>query len=782
MNQCAFRQVSAAMHTAVASRLSISIRMVTMFESFLLCRRAGAEAKNQYALRASGGCLGFLVSTAAGLVMLLCAPSVEAQTLTNGALYAGTIAATTNSYLLTASSGDSLVVRVGLLTGSGYFDPWLRIYGPDSQLVGSVDPGSGSAAEIALTATNSGTFTVLVSDGAYGGYGGTGTYQLNYIKVPGTFVVSPGDEGGTLTNGTLSVGTISIGDLDAWSFQANTGDSLVARVGFLTTIGYFDPWLRIFGPDGQLLGSADSGSGSVVEIALTATNSGTFTVLVSDGAYGGYGGTGTYQLNYIKVPGPYVVSPGDEGGTLTNGTLNAGTINIGDLDAWSFQANSGDSLVARVGFLTTTGYFDPWLRIFGPDGQLLGSADSGSGSVAEIALRATNSGTFTVLVSDGAYGGYGGTGTYQLNYVKVPGTYVVSPGDEGGSLAADTANLGTITIADLDAWSFTAAQGDFVSMLITGTNFAPQARLYSPNGTLLTNSVSSLKYSTTTAGLFTVVVSSYSLNDVGPYSLRFSHVPFSISVPSGDPSGFGGWLTDGGVWQIGVPTAPDGPAQAHSPPSCAGTVLGDDYPNPANAHLISSPYPVPALSENPRFKFWQWYHTASPTDYGQLQIRANGGAWTNISEQITGVSTNWSERFVDLRPYAGQTVQIAFHFVSGNGPTAAGWYVDDVSFESGPMTVNNPEGFEAGLGDWDSDNYALWQIGVPTSGPPLINGSRAHSGTNVAATLLNGNYSPGSTGRLCSCDSGNGINMAPAIPARCNYPNGWAPTGVRGPR
>src|ERR1043166_7365054 len=57
--------------------------------------------------------------------------------LTNGAIYTGTILAnTTNSYTFTAATGDSLVVRDGLLTASGFFNPWLRLYGPDGALVG----------------------------------------------------------------------------------------------------------------------------------------------------------------------------------------------------------------------------------------------------------------------------------------------------------------------------------------------------------------------------------------------------------------------------------------------------------------------------------------------------------------------------------------------------------------------------------------------------------------------------------------------------------------------
>ena len=678
-------------------------------------------------------------------------PGDEGGTLTNGSLTLGTISdGDLDAWTFDASTGDNLVVRVGLLASQGFFDPWLRLYGPDGALLGSQDSGSGLAAEIAFMATNSGTFTIVVADGGYTGFGGTGTYQLNYVKVPGSFVVSAGDEGGTLTNGSLTLGTISDGDLDAWTFDATNGDNVVVRVGILTSQGFFDPWLRLYGPDGTLLGSEDSGVGVAAEIALTATNSGTFTVIVADGGYTGFGGTGTYQLNYVKVPGNFTVSPGDEGGPLANGALTLGTISSGDLDAWTFDASAGDNVIARVGLLTSAGFFDPWLRLYGPDGSLLGAFDAGTGIDAEVALKAPNSGTYTLLVSDGGYTGFGGTGTYELNCVTIPGAFVVSAGDEGGPLSDGTPKVGTISIGDLDVWSFSGNPGDYIAARVNGTNFVPQIRLYGPEGTLVANGLSSVLLKSTNAGTFTMVVSSSALGGTGGYGLSFSQVPFSIAITNNDPSGFGGWSTEGGVWQIGVPTKSDGPVQAHSPPTCAGTVLGDDYPNLADGRLISPLYSVPPLSENPRFKFWQWYRTASAADYGQLQIRTNGGAWTNISEQITGTATNWAERFVELRSYTGQTIQIGFHFVSDATGTAAGWYVDDPTFESGPMVFNNPESFEAGLGDWNTDNYRLWQIGVPSSGPPLLNGSRAHTGTNVAATALNSVYSPGSAGRLIS--------------------------------
>ena len=77
--------------------------------------------------------------------------------------------------------------------------------------------------------------------------------------------------------------------------------------------------------------------------------------------------------------------------------------------------------------------------------------------------------------------------------------------------------------------------------------------------------------------------------------------------------------------------------------------------------------------------------------------------------------------------------------------------MDNVELRSGPDVFNNPETFEFGWGDWSTDDYALWQIGVPTYGPPTNSlGLRAYAGTNVAATVLNGNYPANVSSRLIS--------------------------------
>ncbi len=217
--------------------------------------------------------------------------------------------------------------------------------------------------------------------------------------------------------------------------------------------------------------------------------------------------------------------------------------------------------------------------------------------------------------------------------------------------------------------------------------------------------------------------------------------------------GMDGWTTDSpDIWQIGKPTS--GPGAAHGGDNCLATVLAGNYPDDRSARMVSPAFTVPTADQNPRLRFWHWWSFGA-ADFGQVQVSADSGVtWKTLSPQYAADSSGqWTRTTLDLSAYAGQTVRLGFYFESHSstwGGVGPGWYIDQVEILSGPDRFNNPEDFEASWGDWDTDNYALWQIGVPTTGPPVVNGSRAHSPTSVAATLLDGNYAANSIGHLIS--------------------------------
>jgi hypothetical protein len=455
-------------------------------------------------------------------ILTLCVHVASAQiSLMNGTNQAGTLVVnTTNSYTLTANAEDNIVLRLGT-TG---FDGYLALYGPTAALLKTAV--SGTDAELDFTATNSGTFTVFVSSYVAGG---SGTYVLHLAQFPEAYIVPAGDEGGAASNGGNHAGTITLGDLDMWSFSVSAGDNIVLRLG---AVGFFGD-LSLYGPNGALLKTVATGYDA--ELDFTATNSGTFTALVS--AYSP-GGTGTYVLHLAQFPEAFIVPSGDEGGPMTSGGNYPGTNSLGDLDMWSFTASAGDNIVLRLG---AVGYYGT-LSLYGPNGALLKTAASGYD--AELDFTATNSGTFTALVS--AYSS-SGTGTYVLHLAQFPEAFIVPAGDEGGPMANGGNYPGTNSLGDLDIWSFSASTGDNIVLRLGAVGYYGTLGLYGPNGALLKTAASGydaeLDFTATNSGTFKALVSAYSSGGVGTYVLHLAQFPGPFIVPAGDE---GGPMTSGG--------------------------------------------------------------------------------------------------------------------------------------------------------------------------------------------------------------------------------------------
>ncbi len=391
--------------------------------------------------------------------------------------------------------------------------------------LGSAPAGvTGSFSPAAPTGTSS-TLTVSVGAAvAPGVYNLTvdGSATVGPRSTPLTLTVSA-NALGSLINGQTYSGTISVpGELDTWTFTATQGDYIALSVGTVTqTTAHFAPWIRLVSPTGVLLGNSATGTGAS-DVAATAPTSGTYTVIVGSltGFGGAVDGTGSYLLTLAQGPGAIVVSAGDEGGPMTNGATNAGTIYLGDLDTWTFTATQGDYIALSMGAVAPmSAHFAPWIRLVSPTGVLLGSSATGTGA-SDVAATAPTSGTYTVIVGSltGFGGAIDGTGSYLLTLAQGPGAVVVSAGDEGGPMTDGATNAGTIYLGDLDTWTFTATQGQVVTLSMgtvapASAHFAPWIRLVSPTGVLLRNSApgtatAQITVTVPASGTYTVIVGS----------------------------------------------------------------------------------------------------------------------------------------------------------------------------------------------------------------------------------------------------------------------------------
>ena len=350
---------------------------------------------------------------------LLPSTALAQGAVTNGASHAGNIATSgqIDTWTFSANAGDNLTVSIGEVAPTVNFNPWIRLFAPDASPV-SNSFGAGAAQINNVAATQTGTYTVLVS--AHSGFpSGTGGYALTVANVPATFTVSPGDQGGVLVNGLNQSGEVTLGDIDAWTFTAAAGENLTVSIGEVEPTLNFNPWIRLLGPTGTLLGNSFGAQAAQIN-NITATASGTYTVLVS--AHSGFpAGTGNYVLTSANAPGTFTISPGDQGSYVTIAAAHPGEITLGDVDTWTFLAAQGDALAINIGEVEPTLNFNPWIRLIGPTGTLVANAFGAVAAQINIAAPAT--GLYTVLVS--AHSGFpAGTGNYN---VTVTGVTTINP-------------------------------------------------------------------------------------------------------------------------------------------------------------------------------------------------------------------------------------------------------------------------------------------------------------------------------------------------------------------
>src|SRR2546425_841330 len=116
-------------------------------------------------------------------------------------------------------------------------------------------------------------------------------------------------------------------------------------------------------------------------------------------------------------------------------------------------------------------------------------------------------------------------------------------------------NAGTIYQGDLDTWTFTATQGDYIALSVgtetqTTAHFAPWIRLVSPTGVLLGTSstqtgASNVAANAPASGTYTVIIGSYFggfYDGTGSYRLTLAQGPGAVVVSTGDE---GGPMTNG---------------------------------------------------------------------------------------------------------------------------------------------------------------------------------------------------------------------------------------------
>ena len=479
--------------------------------------------------------------------------------MTNGANHTGSIyVGDLDAWTFTAALGDYITLAVGEVPPGEIdpnFVPWIRLIGPTGTVILSAQ--GALAAQIATAAPLSGTYTVLVSDSAISREPShTADYVLTMVKTNAALTVPNGDEGGPMTNGANHAGVITVGDLDGWTFTAAKDDYITLSVGEILQSEIdplFVPWIRLLGPNGDVLGSAQGALAA--QIAVTAPLTGLYTVVVSDSAISREPShTDNYVLTMVKTNAALTVPNGDQGGPMTNGANHAGVITVGDMDGWTFTAAKDDFIALSIGETLqseTDPLFVPWIRLIGPTGALVSSV---VGNVAaQIATNAPLSGQYTVIVSDSAISREPShASTYVLTLLKTNTAITLPNGDEGGPMLPGANYSGVITAGDLDPWTFTASQGDYMAIKIgevvlseIDPLFVPWIRLIGPTGAVVSSAVGNLTATIAAtaplSGTYTLLVTDSAISrepsHAGSYLVTMFRTPGTFVVPLGDQGG-----------------------------------------------------------------------------------------------------------------------------------------------------------------------------------------------------------------------------------------------------
>jgi len=479
----------------------------------------------------------------------------EGSTLTNGGVHTGTIdLGDLDLWTFHADALDTVHARIGEVGTTG-LKLHLSLYGPDGGLItGTSPPNATNSAQISHQAVVAGTYTVLVRDVTDSEASGSGDYQLYFANLPGSYSVSAGDEGGTLTNGGIHTGTIDLGDVDLWTFHADALDTIQAQAS-KTDTNSLQPHLLLYGPDGELVD--EDGDPNSASISVQPLVGGIYTLIVQDNSNNA-SGSGDYSLAFSLAPDTTPVPAGVIISTLQNGGHVAGVFGTqGDIDKYSLNVNAGDKVRLQAGDPSGSVNVAPVLQVFANDGSLIAESDRATANkISRVKFRADVPETLTVVIFNS---GSSSSGDYDL-FTAITSQSIVTPlGDEGGILINGSVAGGSwFPRGDMDLYTLAVDAGDAVRIQLgefnsQHANKNPKLEVFSSDGSLVAvssdNLVARVAFTAEATDILTVLTLNDGSNTEADYQLYTSVVPQGFIIPTGDE---GGVLIDGvttsGVW------------------------------------------------------------------------------------------------------------------------------------------------------------------------------------------------------------------------------------------
>jgi hypothetical protein len=304
-------------------------------------------------------------------------------------------------YPFVGRAGERVVIDLR----STDFDPYLIVRTPGGQQLDNDDyEGDATRSLLSLALTEGGEFVISVTSYQPGESGG---YDLQIEGVGDASPSGPRRESGVLAAGdeTLRSGEF----VDQYEFVAAPGQHFSIDL----QSDEFDTYLILEEPRGGQQENDDTDRAGHSVIEMDATESGTYSVLVTSYAVGQ---TGRYDLQIdVRNAAPAAATSSRDVvalslGQATDGRLETGDSEVGDgkyRDLYVFDGEVGRSITVEM----SSSVFDTYVGVITPSGETIENDDyegSTSRSLVELTLR--ESGRYRVFATSYA----AATGAYQV--------------------------------------------------------------------------------------------------------------------------------------------------------------------------------------------------------------------------------------------------------------------------------------------------------------------------------------------------------------------------------
>jgi len=117
-----------------------------------------------------------------------------------------------------------------------------------------------------------------------------------------------------------------------------------------------------------------------------------------------------------------------------------------------------------------------------------------------------------------------------------------------------------------------------------------------------------------------------------------------------------------------------------------GTEGSWQYTNENDTRLVT---PWFTSDDSSQLSFDHWYKLETDYDYAMPEVNNGSKFWVPLA-MYTGSNPNWTHATFPMGQWSGQTVRVAFRFISDPGTTDEGWYVDDFLCEPYHVGVSEP--------------------------------------------------------------------------------------------